>query len=190
MRSVELGKVGKKIRQIRKSRGMNLQEVANRSDITAGLLSRIENFRTLPSLPVLHKISIALEVPMAELVETVGSPADARYLLLRAGEGEKEEREDSKGLVYENLLSQSINSSNLQVSLITVPPNTYRPPVANDHMELIHVLQGTLSYGLENEKILIRKGDTLYFDGSIPHSLDNQSDTDVVLFKIYLLKLK
>ena len=190
MRSVELGKVGKKIRQIRKSRGMNLQEVADKSDITAGLLSRIENFRTLPSLPVLHKISIALAVPMSELVEMVGNPSDSKYILIKAGQGEIEEREDSKGLLYENPFNTSINSGHLQASIIRVAPNTFRPPIANDNMELIYVLSGVLEYGIGDEKVIIEKGDTLFFDGGIAHSLKNEGTEEVVLFKTYLLKLK
>jgi transcriptional regulator with XRE-family HTH domain len=81
MRSAELGKVGQKIREIRKRRKMNLQEVAQKSSITAGLLSRIENFKTLPSLPVLYKISTALEVPLAELVQSVGPIENENYFL-------------------------------------------------------------------------------------------------------------
>ena len=38
-----LSNIGKKIKEERKSKNLNLQEVASRSNITAGLLSKIEN---------------------------------------------------------------------------------------------------------------------------------------------------
>lgn len=188
MRNVELGKVGRKIRQLRKERGMNLQEVADKSDITAGLLSRIENFRTLPSLPVLHNISMALNVPLAELVDLVGNNGESNYILVRKGQGEKEEREDSQGLLYENILSTGVAETNLQVSIISIPAGTYRKPLANDSMELIHVVQGSVEYGLGDNILELHQGDTLFFDGSIPHSLNNTTAETAILFKVYLLR--
>lgn len=188
MRSIELGKVGKKIRELRKDRKMNLQDVADKSGITAGLLSRIENFRTLPSLPVLHKISIALEVPLSELVESVGSPRPITYKLIKFGEGEKETRDDSEGLTYESLINTSFAEISMMSNIVRVAPNSYRKPVSNDSMELLHVISGEVKYGLKDIIIDIKKGDTLYFDGSIPHSVENTTDQEAVLFKVYLLK--
>jgi transcriptional regulator with XRE-family HTH domain len=188
MRSVELGKVGKKIRQIRKERGMNLQEVAEKSDITAGLLSRIENFRTLPSLPVLHKISLSLSVTLADLVEQVDNRPETDYIYIPKGAGEVEEREDSVGVLYENILSSAVSDVNLQTCIVTIPANTYRKPLTNDSMELLYVISGKIQYGLGEEKLDLSTGDTLYFDGSIPHSLHNTSSETTVLFKVYLLR--
>lgn len=188
MRSVELGKVGKKIRQIRKERGMNLQEVAEKSEITAGLLSRIENFRTLPSLPVLHKISLALGVTLADLVEQVDNRPEADFIFIPSGSGEIEEREDSVGVLYENLLNAAIGDVTLQTCIVSIPPQTYRKPLTNDSMELLHVISGKIQYGLGSEKLNLSTGDTLYFDGSIPHSLHNTTQEMVVLFKVYLLR--
>ena len=50
IRDDRLSRIGKKIKEIRKNRQMSLQEVASKSSVTAGLLSKIENFRTIPSL--------------------------------------------------------------------------------------------------------------------------------------------
>jgi transcriptional regulator with XRE-family HTH domain len=188
MRNVELGKVGRKIRQLRKERSMNLQEVADKSDITAGLLSRIENFRTLPSLPVLHNISMALNVPLAELVDLVGSNGASNYVLVRKGQANKEEREDSQGLFYENILSTSLGETNIQVSIVSVPSQTYRKPLTNDCMELVYIVKGELEYALGENKLKLQEGDTLFFDGGIPHSLHNTAAETAVLFKVYLLR--
>ncbi len=190
MRSVELGKVGKKIRELRKERKMSLQDVAKKSGISAGLLSRIENFRTLPSLPVLHQISIALEVPLAELVETVSSPRPISYILVRDGEKEKEYRSDSESLAYQPLIDATFLNMSIMVNIVTVQPHSYRKPLGNDSMELIYVLKGKVKYGLEDTILDMKKGDTLYFDGSIPHSVENSTANEAILFKVYLLKAK
>lgn len=188
MRSIELGKVGKKIRELRKERRMSLKDVAKKSGITAGLLSRIENFRTLPSLPVLHKISIALEVPLAELVETVSNPKLFSYILVKADEKEKEYRSDSESLAYQPLIDATFLNMSIMVNIVTVQPRSYRKPLSNDSMELVYVLKGRVRYGLKDTILPMRKGDTLYFDGRIPHSVENYTAYEAILFKVYLLR--
>ena len=71
MKSDILSAIGKKLRNVRKEKGLSLADVAQKSGITPGLLSKIENFRTMPSLPVLYKISEALEEPLSEIVKPV-----------------------------------------------------------------------------------------------------------------------
>lgn len=188
MKSDALGKVGQKIREIRKDQKLTLKDVAEKSGITTGLLSKIENFRTIPSLPVLHSISLSLEVPMSELVKPVSDTGPEPYMLIRKGQGESETREDSPGLLYENLFSQGLGNLNLRANVVKVAPHTYRPPTSTDAMELLHVLNGNIHYGLDKEILELQQGDTLYFDGSIPHSVENKSDDEVALFKVYLLR--
>lgn len=188
MKSDALGKVGQKIREVRKERKLTLKDVAEKSGITTGLLSKIENFRTIPSLPVLHSISISLEVSMSELVKPVSDASPEPYVLIRQGKGEVETREDSPGLTYENLFSQGLANLNLRANVVRVAPRSFRPHTSTDAMELLHVLNGKIYYGLKDEVLELNQGDTLYFDGAIPHSVENKSDEPVAMFKIYLLR--
>ena len=118
----------------------------------------------------------------------MGNNGESNYILVRKGQGEKEEREDSQGLLYENILSTGVTETNLQVSIISIPAVTYRKPLANDSMELIHVVQGSVEYGLGDNILELHHGDTLFFDGSIPHSLNNTTVETAILFKVYLLR--
>jgi len=180
-----LSNIGKKIKEERKSKGLNLQEVASRSSITAGLLSKIENFRAVPSLPVLLNISKALEVNMADLVENVVSNKEVSFLLVRKEDRQIEEREDSKGLVYESLIHQDTSDTNFRANIVRVKSGSFRKPLATDAMELIFVIAGSVTYGFDNQEVALKEGDTLYFDGSFPHSVKNNLDSTAVLFKVY-----
>lgn len=184
-----LSNIGKKIKEERKSKGLNLQEVASLSNITAGLLSKIENFRAVPSLPVLLNISKALEVNMADLVENVVSNKEVSYLHIKKDAGIIEEREDSEGLVYESLVHQDLSDINFRANLVRVKPNYFRAPIATEAMELIYVISGSVTYGFEDQKVMLEEGDTFYFDGSIPHSVENNMENQAVLFKVYLFIL-
>lgn len=187
MKSDILSAIGKKLRNLRKEKGMNLAEVAIKSGITPGLLSKIENFRTMPSLPVLYKISEALGEPLSEIVKPVDEEPEASYTLIRKGEGEIEARYDSKGLVYENLMSKIMHNHPVKVVTVTVLPGVFRKPLANDSYELVYLLEGEVIYGLLDEQVHLKEGDTLYFNGQIPHSLKNPSTTNAKLFKTYFM---
>lgn len=186
MKDNTLSLLGQKIKEIRKQRGMSLQAVAEQSHVTAGLISKIENFRTIPSLPVLLNISRTLGVNMSELVSSVDREK-TDYVLIRKGEAQLEEREDSEGLQYHALVATEISGIHLRVNLVTLAPNIYRKPLANDGMELVHVLQGTVTYGLPEKSLQLKQGDTLYFNGSLPHSVQNETDQPASLFKVYLM---
>ena len=187
MKSDILSVIGKKLREIRKEKGMSLVEVADNSDITAGLLSKIENFRTTPSLPVLYKIAVALKEPLSEIVKPVDEGPEESYTLIRSGEGEEEIRYDSEGLTYESLMSRVIHSTPVKINTVTVKPGVYRRPLSNDSYELVYILTGEVIYGLQDELIHLKKGDTLYFNGQIPHSLKNPGTKSAQLFKAYFM---
>ena len=184
-----LSNIGKKIKEERKNKGLNLQEVASLSNITAGLLSKIENFRAVPSLPVLLNISKALEVNMSELVENVVSNKEVSYLHIKKDDRIIEEREDSEGLIYESLIHQDISDINFRANIVRVKSKYFREPIATEAMELIYVISGSVTYGFEDQEVALEEGDTFYFDGRFSHSVKNDHDIQAVLFKVYMFEL-
>ncbi|HAR84730.1 MULTISPECIES: helix-turn-helix transcriptional regulator [unclassified Clostridium] len=61
--------IGKKIKFIRKSMGINQNKLAQLSGISNTYLSDIENLRTVPSLKTLNSLAIALEVSLKDLLD-------------------------------------------------------------------------------------------------------------------------
>ncbi|MDW7692913.1 XRE family transcriptional regulator [Flammeovirgaceae bacterium SG7u.111] len=186
IKSDRLGNIGKVIKEIRKQNSMNLQTVATKSEITPSLLSKIENFRTVPSLPVLFNIAKALEVDLTELVKGV-STQEADYVLIKKENLIGEERHDSVGLTYFDILSQNVTSCNIRVNLVRAAPEIYRPPVSTAATELIHVLKGKVVYSLDEKVVELHEGDTLLFDGNIAHSVENQEKKEALMFKVYFM---
>lgn len=184
-----LSNIGKRIKEVRKRKELSLQELGKLSGVTAGLLSKIENFRAVASLPVLFNIAKALEVKMSDLVEDVENDKEFSFILIKNSEGIIEEREDSVGLVYESLIHQDIGNINFRTNIVRVKPTAFREPIATDAMESIYVISGSVTYGIGNNEVVLNQGDTFYFDGSFPHSVKNNTEVEAVLFKIYLLKL-
>ncbi len=188
MKHDKLSLIGLRILELRKAKKMSLRELAKRSGLSAGLLSKIENFRTVPSLSVLIEIANSLEVDVSVLVKNINGNPAAPYLLVRADEGRPEQREDSKGLIYNYLLSQDLAGYTLRVNEVHISPQTYRKPLSTNALELVHVLEGRVQYGFKEEEVSLGPGDTLYFDGLAAHSVRNDDEQPARLFKVYLLR--
>lgn len=188
MKHDKLSLIGLRILELRKAKKMSLRELAKRSNLSAGLLSKIENFRTVPSLSVLIDIANSLEVDVSVLVKNINGETTTPYLLVRANEGRAEKRDDSKGLMYKYLLSQDLSNYSLRVNEVHVSPNTYRKPLSTNALELVHVLEGTVHYGFKDQEVAVSVGDTLYFDGIVAHSVRNATEQPARMLKIYLLR--
>ena len=180
--------LGMKIKAFRKERKLTLQEFAEKTALSPGLLSKIENFRTIPSLPVLVRIAAALEVDMAELFSGISFREQPKWLLIHSEECDLVEREESVGLSYRPLLETSLEASALQVMLVTVAPGARRAPVSSEADEMLYLLSGELRYHLGDNEVLMVPGDLLYFDGSIPHFPANPGPLPVLLLVCYLLR--
>ncbi len=184
----QLVKLGKRIKAIRKEKKITLQTLAEQTGLTAGLISKIENFRTLPSLPVLVTIAGALKIDLAELFAGMNFEDKPHYLLVRKDEQEELEREDSPGMRYSLILESALKAVNIQVMLVTVEPGVKRDAVSGIGDELIYMLSGELAYRIGDDRVKLAPGDTLFFDGTIPHSPIHDGNTPVTLLVCYFLK--
>lgn len=179
-------KLGKQLKKIRQNKNLSLKQVAEMSGVSTGLVSKIENFRTTPSLPVLLKIMQSLEINLSELNLSVNN--GEKYILIRKGGGEVEQRDDSEGLEYTFLFSRNIAESNTRIYLVKVNKGVYRKPISTDAIEILYVVNGKLDYILDEEELTLEEGDMLFFDGSIPHALRNGYADSATLLKMYMIR--
>jgi transcriptional regulator with XRE-family HTH domain len=71
--------LGQRISQIRKSRGMTQDNLAEKSDISNNFISHIENSHSIPSLETLLKICAALEVTPNDVL--IGASTETKEYL-------------------------------------------------------------------------------------------------------------
>ena len=177
--------LGTRIKMARKERKMTLQTLADRTGLTAGLLSKIENFRTIPSLPVLVDIAAALETEFFKGM-TLGSKA--RWLLVRPEEQKTVEREEGRHLHYRMILETSLSAVNMQMMYVTIPCGSGGEPVSTEGDELLYILDGRFRYRLGDEVVELTPGDALYFDGTLPHVPENDSGAPGTLIAFYFVR--
>jgi uncharacterized cupin superfamily protein len=66
-------------------------------------------------------------------------------------------------------------------------PDAKREMVTTDGMEFIYLASGTIDYKLGDATITMEEGDSLFFDGRVPHLKINRSGQTARILVIYLL---
>ncbi|OGV79804.1 MAG: hypothetical protein A3K19_00450 [Lentisphaerae bacterium RIFOXYB12_FULL_65_16] len=182
---MEIIDVALNIRKYRQQRKMTLEKLAVKAQVTKGLLSQVENFRTLPSLPLLYRLAAALEIEVAALL--AATKDRRRYVLTRQGQGTVIEREDPKaGFVY-RALARGKNAKMMEPFQLEIPAKSTRADVTTHGDEFIYLLRGRLTFQLGSETLDLREGDSLYFEGAIPHHPENRTGKSAQLLVVYAI---
>ena len=177
-----------RLREIRKKKGLTLQQLADKTGLTAGLLSKIENLRTSPSLPVLSDIAGALDTDMSELfLASDGMKSNRKWRHFPAGSFQAVDREENCGFSYQFIFESRLSGDRQQVMLVEVAPGASRKPVSGDGSEILYMISGRLRYRIGADVIDFGPGDVLFFDSSVPHVPENHSSEKAVLLAVYHL---
>jgi len=183
--------ISNRIKERRREKNITIQELATRANVSKGLISQIENSRTIPSLLVLIEIIKALEIDLNEFFKDIRSRTnDLPVIIKRKNEYEHFEKEHALGFHYQRIFTQSINHSTIDIVILVLEPNAVRPLVETDAFEYKYVLSGEVEYQFKDEKIILNQGDSMLFDGHIPHTPKNLGTTDASMLVIYFFEEK
>jgi len=180
-------KIGKRIRQIRLENRITLQDVSEKAGVSKGLLSKIENGRTIPSLPVLLQIIKVLNTDASLFFDGIDNDFTSGYLLKKAADYEPVQKEDSEGFHYFSMIAKSFHQFEFQSAVLKLAPGAKRERVSTDGFTFLYLIDGEITYSLDQEKLKMQTGDSLMFDGKIPHVPENTGNSTAILLVVYLL---
>lgn len=180
-------RIGKKIRENRVQRQTKLHELAETAGISKGLLSKIENGRTIPSLPVLLAVVRALKMDLDVFFEGIEMSEEKPYIHRKKSEYVPFEKEEALGFLYHSILAGSVGPVAMEAVILEVQPGSRREAVSTDGYEFKYVIKGEVEYHLGDEVVAMREGDSLFFNAKIPHLPVNRSSQPVVMLVVYLL---
>ncbi len=165
-------RVSEALRRFRKQRDLSLDQLAVKSGVSRAALSQIEGARTNPTLSVLWKIAVGLEVPFQDLLEV---PDEANAKLLRSGDAVVLRSAD--GRMESRLLSPSGASAAVETYELRFAPKGIHRSEAHRKgtTETIVVLKGALRVSVEGSEYDLMTGDSLYFHADVPHAYENRS---------------
>ncbi len=178
--------IGKRIKEIRKDNNKTLSEIASKSGVTSGLISRVENGRTIPSLPVFLKVIDSLGIEVTEFFSGMPHVNGANFIISRKEDNTLLEKEDEAvGFTYNYIFGKQISSLGFETVLLEIKPNSKREKVSTDAYEFKYMLSGECHYVIGEEEVLLKEGDSIFFDGRIPHVPVNKGKSPSKMLVVY-----
>ncbi|MGZ5340535.1 MAG: helix-turn-helix domain-containing protein [Solirubrobacterales bacterium] len=187
--SVNGGEVGPRIRSLRESMGLSLRDLAERSGVSAPMLSQVERGETSPTLAVAAKIAAGLELTLSQLLRL---DETGHAVVIRRAERRRRKR---GGHTVEEL-TPPLPGQRADVSLHRLAPGAVTggsgdPPLHEPgSRETAVVLDGSLLLVLDDERLPLGDGDSVTFDADLPHHFENAGDEDAVMMAVVAAGLR
>src|SRR4051794_37034801 len=183
------GALGERVKSLREAMELSLRDLAERSGVSAPMLSQVERGDTSPTLAVAQKIAAGLDLPLSQLLRL---DEDRHVVVVRAGEGRTRRKRGHK--VEE--LTPPLPGQRADVSVHTLGPGAATgahddPPVHEPgSRETTVVLEGTAELFIDGERHELREGDSVTFDADLPHHLENNGEADARLIAVVAAGLR
>lgn len=163
--------IGREVRAFRRQQEITVAELATITSLSIGMLSKIENGNTSPSLTTLQTLANALSVPLTSFFRRFEETREAVHT--KSGEGVEIDREGTRANHQYNLLGHiGSNASGVIVEpyLITLTAKSdVFQTFQHGGIETIYMLEGEVDYRHGDDVHALKPGDTLFFDADAPH---------------------
>jgi transcriptional regulator with XRE-family HTH domain len=182
-----VSRIAQKIRSTRLEKNLTIQELATRTHVSKGLLSKIENSRTIPSLPVFVTLIQSLEISLKEFFHDMVLANGKGYLVVKKDQYTPVKQERAPGLEYFYILSQNITNCMMEIGIFTLDTNVKTKATSFHGYEFLYVLAGSCHYQFGVDNLMLHEGDSLYLDASVLHAPRNEEKEKAVLLSIHFI---
>ncbi len=185
--------VGSKIKGLRETKDISLQEMSERSGLSIDQISSIENDQYLPSLGPLIKIARALGVRLGTFLD---DNDELGPVVCRAEERENNDSisfsngstDARKHMEYHSLAKQKAGR-HMEPFIIDIQPSEERDFKLSAHEgeEFIYVMEGEVEIAYGKETYNLRKGDSIFYDSIIMHHVHGaEGQSAKILAVVYI----
>jgi len=160
--------LGKRIKEFRMSKGITLQELADKTGLTKGYLSKIENSEKAPPVSTLINLAKALDINISNIFGE--TEENSPICLIKKSDRRMIARDGSVfGYAYQTL-AHKFQNKHMEPYFLTLPLHPKENALfQHKGEELLFVLEGTMKFFHGEKEFIVEEGDCIYFDGYIPH---------------------
>jgi XRE family transcriptional regulator, regulator of sulfur utilization len=175
--------IGGRIRLLREAMGLSLRDLAERSGVSAPMLSQVERGETSPTLAVAAKIAAGLELTLSQLLRL----DEGQHVAISRAAGRR--HSERGGHRFEEL-TPPLPGQRADVSLHVLEPGATTGGRADPPMhepgsrETAVVLAGTLALVVDGSRHELEEGDSVTFDADLPHHFENHGKEEAVLLAV------
>jgi mannose-6-phosphate isomerase-like protein (cupin superfamily) len=163
---------------------LSLRDLAERSGVSAPMLSQVERGETSPTLQVAARIAAGLELRLSQLLRL---DEDGAVVVVRAGEGRQGPR--ARGHRYE-VLTPPLPGQRAEVSRHVLAPGAVTggpgdPPMHEPgSRETALVQTGQVVLVCDGQRHELAEGDCVTFDADLPHHFENPGRAEAELLAV------
>ena len=180
--------IGLQVRHHRKAAGLTVAELAAASDISSGMLSKIENGQISPSLNSLQTLAASLNIPIPVLFAAFEQQHDCSYV--RASETVTLRRRGTKAGHQYQLLGHSLQGDVVvEPYLITLAKDAVpHTQFQHEGVEFIFMLTGEVEYMHAGRPYRLKPGDAILFDSTAQHGPSKLIKTPMTYLSIIIYR--
>jgi transcriptional regulator with XRE-family HTH domain len=177
--------ISNRIKEKRKDKKITLQQLAEGAGVTKGLISQIENNRTVPSLTVLLGIIKSLHVDLNDFFDKLDTFSDNEPLIIKSAALQPIEKEYTKGTYYYRITSFKHQGKLVDVVLYKQEKLARKGYVSTQAHEFDYMLKGKMQYTIEGKKYILEAGDSFYYDARKSHHTKCLSNEPYEMLVVY-----
>lgn len=161
--------ISNRIKEKRNEKKITLEQLAKEVGVTKGLISQIENNRTIPSLSVLLGIIKSLHVDLNNFFEKLETSEADVPVIIKPKQHTRLEKEYKNGTYYFRITSFRHNEKTVDVVLYKQNKTARKGFVSTDAHEFDYMLKGKMQYTIGRKKYILEAGDSFYYNARKPH---------------------
>lgn len=180
---VEPLQLGKRVREIRLSQSLTLEEASKLTGLARSTLSKIENEQISPTFSAVSKLvkGLGIDIPQLFSQPSRSAGAGGRRDITRLGEGKPHPTP-----TYEHeLLANQLTSKKMLPYRTTVRARSFDEFgdwVRHEGEELLYVISGNIIFYSEfYEPVCMNEGDSAYYDCEMGHAVISTSESDAII---------
>jgi transcriptional regulator with XRE-family HTH domain len=160
--------IGTRIRRMRTRMGYSLQQLADRADVSAAGIHKIERNGMVPTITTLMKIAAALNRPVSYFIAE--NAVDDKPAIRTTPDNRRAVFTSISGLELKSI-SGPYGRFFMAGAHAEAAPGTESASKLTNHPgeELVYVLDGTLCFEFADETIKVSPGDSIHFRGDLAH---------------------
>ncbi|MDR0323469.1 MAG: cupin domain-containing protein [Treponema sp.] len=183
---------GERIAEIRKTYSISREVLAERSGVSAALISKIEDDGLIPDLAPLIKIARGLGVRLGTLLD---DHEQLGPVICRAGKNASASRFKTglpqgadtstghHGMTF-NALASDKNGRHMEPFIVIIQSDAQQEKSAHEGEEFIFVIEGTLSLEYGTDKEILNTGDSVYYDSIVPHRITSADSNPLKILAV------
>ncbi|WP_022942730.1 helix-turn-helix domain-containing protein [Psychromonas hadalis] len=175
-------KLGERLKEIRKSLNLTLEEASQKTGLARSTLSKIENEQISPTFQAMQKLTTGLEIDLPQLFTTPKQvTATGRRDITRNEEGKAH---PTSTYEHELLATQLTNKKMMpfKSKVRARDFNDYSDWIRHDGEEFLLILAGEITFFSEfYEPVNLQQGDSVYYDANMGHMLISISEQDALI---------